>query len=209
MRTQIDVGDMNQYYLAVWTDDSNQPMEINWTFGKQVADVFSFPAGIGGPTGIFHDTVVDGTKFRVEINGSVMKLFFGGVQIGTVTDTDIDGLSTFQGVSVWQYVDVATDITLDNFRAGNVPAVNTHFQHAFTGTIEFNLTGGERSVAVSEAVTFTFGAWLSIDLDDGTQFITRVPTESDSPTFLLPLTTAFPAGQLASAGNTFHLARFK
>lgn len=144
-------------------------------------------------------TIPPGTILRFQIVDDVLSGYYNGREMFSFTDSTYS--TGFPGCGAWSYV-TASEVQIDNFRVGNVARDIEPFRHAFTTTLEYNLTGGERSVALSEAVTHKFNQWLFIDLDDGTQFITRIATESLSPTFILPLTTAFPSGKIASAGNT-------
>ena len=72
------------------------------------------------------------------------------------------------------------------------------------GTTAQGLSGGETHVVTTDALTYTIGDWLFIELDGGGAWhISRIGMTSDSPTFRIPFTTAFSG--TATAGNNFYI----
>ena len=72
------------------------------------------------------------------------------------------------------------------------------------GTIATAMAGGETHMVASEALKYTIGDWLFIELNGGSAWwISRIVTDTDSPTFRIPFTTAFVG--TADAGNNFYI----
>lgn len=96
----------------------------------------------------------------------------------------------------------------ENLDGGTTPTTTTA---PVAGTINSTLTGGETSIAFTNAVPLEpWNEWLFIALDGGGFFVTRIPdgyasTHGNTPVFSLPFTTAFPTTSVATAGNNFHL----
>ena len=71
-----------------------------------------------------------------------------------------------------------------------------------TGTLAQPLSG--RTAVVVDAVSYPIGEWLLVELDvAGTYFVSRITTEADTPSFVIPFTTEFTGA--ASAGNNFYV----
>lgn len=96
----------------------------------------------------------------------------------------------------------------ENLDGGTTPT--TTFNPA-AGTINTTLTGGETSVAFTNAVPLEpWNEWLFIAIDGGGFFATRIPDgyaseHGNTPVFFLPFTSPFPSTAVATAGNNFHL----
>lgn len=79
------------------------------------------------------------------------------------------------------------------------------------GTINRTLSGGETTIAFTDAVPLeAWNEWLFIELDGGGFHVSRIVEGYASrygatPVFFLPFTTAFPSGSTATLGNDFHL----
>lgn len=72
------------------------------------------------------------------------------------------------------------------------------------GTTATALSGGETHMVAAEALTYRIGDWLFIELDGGGAWhISRIATDTTSPTFRIPFTTAFSGA--AAAGNNFYI----
>jgi hypothetical protein len=72
------------------------------------------------------------------------------------------------------------------------------------GTISTAMSGGETQMNASEALAYTIGDWLFIELDGGGAWhITRIASDSRYPTFVIPLTTPFVGA--AAASNNFYI----
>lgn len=75
---------------------------------------------------------------------------------------------------------------------------------AITGITEVDMIVGDVQMVSQEAITYQTGDWLFIELDaGGVYFVSRITIGSDSPTFVVPFTTAF-AG-VASMGNNYYI----
>jgi len=72
------------------------------------------------------------------------------------------------------------------------------------GTIATAMSGGETHIVPNEALIYTIGDWLFIELDGGGAWhISRIASESDSPTFRIPFTTPFVGA--AAISNNFYI----
>lgn len=75
---------------------------------------------------------------------------------------------------------------------------------AATGQTEVDMQAGATQMVAQNAVMYHIGDWLFIELDaGGVYFVSRITTEVDSPTFVVPFTTPFAGA--AIAGNNFHI----
>jgi hypothetical protein len=72
------------------------------------------------------------------------------------------------------------------------------------GTTATALSGGETHMVAVEALIYRIGDWLFIELDGGGAWhISRIVTDTTSPTFRIPFTTPFVGA--AAAGNNFYI----
>jgi hypothetical protein len=75
---------------------------------------------------------------------------------------------------------------------------------AAVGTTATTMSGGETFMVPNNALTYTIGDWLFIELDGGGAWhISRIEMTSESPTFRVPFVTAFSGA--AAAGNSFYI----
>ena len=66
------------------------------------------------------------------------------------------------------------------------------------------MSGSETHMNPSDALTFIIGHWLFVELDGGGAWhISRISSDSTSPAFQVPFTTAFVGA--AAAGNNFYI----
>lgn len=72
------------------------------------------------------------------------------------------------------------------------------------GTLGSDAIVGTRFITVNEALTYSIGQWLLIELNGGgTYFVSRIVTSTDAPTFTIPFASEFAGA--ADAGNSFFL----
>lgn len=72
------------------------------------------------------------------------------------------------------------------------------------GTLATALSGNESHMVPDEAVVYTIGDWLFIELDGGGAWhISRISSESNSPTFRIPFQTLFVGA--AAIGNNYYI----
>jgi hypothetical protein len=72
------------------------------------------------------------------------------------------------------------------------------------GTTSTAMSGNETQMTATEALVYTIGDWLFIELDGGGAWhISRITTTTDSPQFWVPFTTPFVGA--AAAGNNFYI----
>ena len=96
----------------------------------------------------------------------------------------------------------------ENLDGGTTPTTTTA---AIAGTINATLSGGELSIAFTDAVALEpWNEWLFIDVDGGGFYVSRIvegyaSSHGNTPVFSLPFTTAFPVGSVATVGNNFYL----
>ena len=94
----------------------------------------------------------------------------------------------------------------ENLDGGTTPTTTTA---PVAGTINATLTGGETSIAFTDAVPLhPWNEWLFIAIDGGGFFASRIvegyaSTHGAQPVFFLPFTSPFVG--TATVGNNFHL----
>lgn len=72
------------------------------------------------------------------------------------------------------------------------------------GTTATALSGGETHMVSTDALVYTIGDWLFIELDGGGAWhISRITSTTDTPQFVVPFTTEFSGA--AAAGNNFYI----
>jgi len=75
---------------------------------------------------------------------------------------------------------------------------------AAAGTLETTMIGNETHMVPVDALVYTIGDWLFIELDGGGAWhISRLATDVTSPTFRVEFTTPFVG--TATAGNNFYI----
>ena len=164
-------------YIATFTDDNYHDFIFSAEYLQGVLDTS------------------DGTILRVEAVGNTVSLYVGGTQILTDTRSAHRDLST---VGVWlQSYTEHPPLGIDNFEVGEMVELE--------GVLAQSLAGGETQIVVEEALTYEIGKWIFIDIDGGGQHKTRIASTSNSPAFTIPLTTAFPDGSAATAGNSIYI----
>ena len=73
-----------------------------------------------------------------------------------------------------------------------------------SGTIATTMSGDEWHIVPNEAVVYTIGDWLLIELDGGiTWHISRISIGSTTPTFRIPFITQFVGA--AAIGNNYYI----
>jgi len=89
----------------------------------------------------------------------------------------------------------------ENLDGGTTPTTPSG---AVTGQLEVDMVTGTLHLVSQQAVVYHIGDWLFIELDGGgVYFVSRITSETDTPTFLVPFTTPFAGA--AIAGNDFHI----
>lgn len=72
------------------------------------------------------------------------------------------------------------------------------------GTTATTMSGDESHMVPDEAMVYTIGDWLFIELDGGGAWhISRIATETNTPTFQIPFMTLFVGA--AAAGNNYYI----
>jgi hypothetical protein len=72
------------------------------------------------------------------------------------------------------------------------------------GTLATALSGNETHIVPNEAVVYTIGDWLFIELDGGGAWhVSRIAMDSTTPTFKIPFMTAFVGA--AGIGNNYYI----
>jgi hypothetical protein len=91
----------------------------------------------------------------------------------------------------------------ENLDGGTTPTA-PNMGAVISGTTSEALSGNETHTVSTNAVTYSIGEWLFIELDvPSTYFVSRITTETNSPTFTIPFTTAFTGA--AASGNNFYI----
>ncbi len=91
----------------------------------------------------------------------------------------------------------------ENLDGGTTPTA-PNMGAAVSGTTSQALSGGETRMVSTNAVVYKIGDWLLIELDTpSTYFVSRITTDTNSPSFTVPFTTAFTGA--AAAGNNFYI----
>ena len=96
----------------------------------------------------------------------------------------------------------------ENLDDGTTPTTTTT---PVRGTINATLTGGETSIAFTNAIALEpWNEWLFIELDGGGFYVSRIvegyaSTHGNTPVFFLPFTTPFPSTSVATVGNDFRI----
>lgn len=66
-------------------------------------------------------------------------------------------------------------------------------------TLATTVSGSETQFVTDTAVTYYIGQWVAVALDGGGEFYSRIVSEVDLPTFVIPFTSPFTG--TATAGN--------
>lgn len=87
---------------------------------------------------------------------------------------------------------------------GDACATSPDTENYLPSTTLQNVTAGEYYVRVQTAVRFDIGECVFVQRDDDTWFVSKAASDSQTPTYSIPISTAYSGGA-ASAGNDVYV----
>ena len=151
------------------------------------------------------NSIPDGTTLRIEIIGDQITGYLDGIPRVTATDAELSGVgSAGFAIELYEYYGPP---------AGDGGFVNVTYGalNPIQGTIAETLSGGETRILLSSAMVMQpWNEWFFIVLDGGGYHVSRIvdgyaSATGGTPVFYVDITTAFPAGSTATAGNVYQL----